>query len=216
MARESKAAKRERALEVCRRVDEVYPGAECALHFSDPFTLTIAVLLSAQTTDKGVNKVTPELFSKYGTPEKMAAASIPDIEEIIHPIGFYHTKAKNCVALAQRLMAEYGGVVPGDMESLQTLPGVGRKTANIVLNDAFGITEGIAVDTHVFRIAHKLKFSNADAPAATEKDLLDILPEDHWCVVNHQWVQFGRDTCIARRPRCEACPLADLCPSCDS
>ena len=212
MPRESKASKRERASEVCARLDAFYPDPHCHLDFQSPFTLTIAVLLSAQTTDKAVNKVTPELFGKYGTPEKMASADVHDIEEIIRSIGFYHTKAKNCVALAQKLLAEYGGEVPADIDELQKLPGVGRKTANIVMNDAFGIAEGIAVDTHVFRITHKLRFSKAADPSATEKDLLDVFPKESWCRLNHQLVQFGRDVCIARRPQCTTCPLVDLCP----
>lgn len=216
MPRESKASKRERAREVCARLDEVYPEPQCHLNFESPFTLTIAVLLSAQTTDKAVNKVTPELFAKYGTPQDMASADVADVESIIHSIGFHHTKAKNCVALAQKLLAEFDGEVPADIDKLQTLPGVGRKTANIVMNDAFGIAEGIAVDTHVFRITHKLRFSKAETPGATEQDLLDVFPKESWSRANHQLVQFGRDVCIARRPKCTICPLADLCPGCEA
>ncbi|MDR1184784.1 MAG: endonuclease III [Coriobacteriales bacterium] len=215
MTRESKANKKTRALEVARRMNERYPQAECALNFHDPFTLTIAVLLSAQTTDVAVNKVTPELFSRWPDPQAMAQARPQDIENVIRTIGFYHVKAKNCVACAQMLLADYGGEVPRTMDDLRRLPGVGRKTANIVLNNAFGIVEGIAVDTHVFRIAHKLRFSptSSDTPDKTERDLLALYPREAWGPINHQWVLFGREVCIARRPRCPECPVNDLCPS---
>lgn len=215
MPREKKAEKQARALEVAACMNAHYPEPECALNFSDPFTLTIAVLLSAQTTDAGVNKVTPELFARYGTPEAMAQADPEDVMRIIHSIGFYRNKAKNCIATAQMIMADFGGEVPHTMEELQMLPGVGRKTANIVLNLAFGIVEGIAVDTHVFRIAHKLKFASpsADTPAKTEAALLALYPKEYWGALNHQWVLFGREYCIARRPRCAECFIAHLCPS---
>lgn len=214
MPRESLKAKRERALEVAERMNEHYPAAECALsYWGDPFRLTIAVLLSAQTTDKGVNKVTPALWERYPTVADLAAADIRDVEDIIRTIGFYHTKAANVIKCAQIVVSEYGGEIPRTMEEIQLLPGVGRKTANVVLNEAFDIVEGIAVDTHVFRIAHKLKLSNAETPAKTEGDLLKIYPREWWGPINHQWVLFGRDTCVARKPKCAECFLCDLCPS---
>lgn len=216
MARESKKAKQERVLEVCKRMDTLYPDALSALDYHDPFTLTIAVLLSAQTTDKAVNKVTPELFGRWPDAYAMAAADPHDIEKVIRTIGFYKVKSKHCVECAQRIVSEYGGEIPCSMEELQTLPGVGRKTANIVMNAGFGIVEGIAVDTHVFRIAHKLKFSNADTPAKTEHDLLALIPRALWGPVNHQWVLFGREVCVARRPKCNECILSDICPSSSS
>ena len=215
MPRESKKSKLARATEICRRMDERYPEAECALRYwDDPFRLTIAVMLSAQTTDKGVNRVTPALWEAYPTVEALASADPADVAEIIHSIGFYRNKAANCVKIAQMVLAEFGGEIPRDMGEIQRLPGVGRKTANVVLNEAFGIVEGIAVDTHVFRIAHKLRFSRAETPAETERDLLALLPREMWGPVNHQWVLFGRDTCVARRPQCEDCFICDLCPSC--
>lgn len=214
MPRESKAKKRERALEVCRRMGQLYPQVEPALHFADPFECVIAVSLSAQTTDANVNKVTPELFARYGTPQLMAQAAPEDLEPIIHSIGFYHNKARNCVNCARMIMSDFGGEVPHTMEELQKLPGVGRKTANIVMNRSFGICEGIAVDTHVFRIAHKLRLSNADDPSATEQDLLALIDRELWPRVNDEWIRFGREWCIARRPRCSECPLSDICPSC--
>lgn len=216
MAREKKADKFVRALAVAERMNSHYGEAACALHYTTPFTLTIAVLLSAQTTDAGVNRVTPELFAKYGTPQAMAQADPEDIARIIRSIGFYRTKAKNCIACAQMIMSDFGGEVPRDIDQMQKLPGVGRKTANVVLNEAFGIVEGIAVDTHVFRIAHKLKFAgpSADTPAKTEDALLSLYPREYWGPINHQWVLFGRETCIARRPKCADCFISDLCPSC--
>lgn len=213
MPREKMTDKRARAIAVAERMDQHYPQAECALHYTTPFTLTIAVLLSAQTTDASVNKVTPKLFERYPTAEAMAQANPEDVAEIIHSLGFYRNKAKNCVACAQMIMSDFGGEVPRTMEEIQKLPGVGRKTANVVLNEAFGVVEGIAVDTHVFRIAHQLKFSSADTPAKTEQDLLKLYPREYWEQVNHQWVLFGREYCIARRPRCAECFIADLCPA---
>ena len=216
MPRETMKDKRERALAVAARMNEHYPEAECALHYDgDPFRLVIAVLLSAQTTDKGVNRVTPALWERYPTAADLAAADVRDVEDIIRTIGFYHTKAANCIKCAQMIVSDYGGEVPRDIDEMQKLPGVGRKTANVVLNEAFGIVEGIAVDTHVFRIAHLLKFAgpSADTPAKTETALLKLYPREYWGPINHQWVLFGRETCIARRPKCDACFIADLCPS---
>ncbi|MEG0322662.1 MAG: endonuclease III [Raoultibacter sp.] len=214
MPRESKQAKRDRALEVAKRMNEHYPEPECALVYGgNPFRLTIAVLLSAQTTDKGVNKVTPALWEAYPTPADLAQATPVEVEQIIKTIGFYRTKAANCIKTAQMVVSDFGGEIPRDIDKLQLLPGVGRKTANVVLNEAFGIVEGIAVDTHVFRIAHKLKLSNAETPAKTEVDLLTLYPREYWGPINHQWVLFGRETCIARRPHCAECFINDLCPS---
>ena len=215
MPRESMRAKSARAQKIEERMCEHYPDAECALVYEgDPFRLTIAVLLSAQTTDKAVNKVTPVLWEHYPTPADLAQANVREVEKIVHSLGFFHTKATNCIRCAQMVVSEFGGEVPRTMAELQRLPGVGRKTANIVMNEGFGITEGIAVDTHVFRIAHKLRLSSADTPLATEQDLLKIYPQKMWGPINHQWVLFGRETCIARKPLCETCFLGDLCPSC--
>lgn len=219
MPRETMKDKRARALLVAERMNEQYPAAECALVYGgDPFRLTIAVLLSAQTTDKGVNKVTPALWERYPTPADLACADVVEVEQIIRTIGFYHTKAANVIKCAQMVVSEYGGEIPRDIDELQRLPGVGRKTANVVLNEAFGIVEGIAVDTHVFRIAHKLKLVGpaSDTPAKTENDLLKLYPREWWGPINHQWVLFGRETCIARRPKCGTCFLCDLCPSCET
>lgn len=216
MPRETNAAKRERAIEVCERLDRRYGPVECFLDHENPFRLVISVLLSAQTTDAQVNKVTPELFRRWPTPEAMAGATSTEIAEVIKSLGFYKTKAKHCVEAAQMIVADYGGHVPADMKELVKLPGVGRKTANIVLNVSFGIVEGIAVDTHVNRIAHRLKLSpktHEKEPLKTEQDLLKILPKEYWRNVNHQWIKFGREICDARKPLCSECPLSDICPS---
>ncbi len=216
MPRETNAAKRERAIEVCERLDRRYGPVECFLDHENPFRLVISVLLSAQTTDAQVNKVTPELFRRWPTPETMAGATPTEVAEVIKSLGFYKTKAKHCVEAAQMIVADYGGHVPADMKELVKLPGVGRKTANIVLNVSFGIVEGIAVDTHVNRIAHRLKLSpktHEKEPLKTEQDLLKILPKAYWRNVNHQWIKFGREICDARKPLCSECPLSDICPS---
>lgn len=213
MPRESKRAKRERAIEVCERLCARYPDAECALHHKNVFQLLIAVMLSAQTTDVAVNLVTPELFEKWPTPYELAAATPAEVGQVIHRLGFYRSKAEHAIGCAQMLVADYGGEVPRTMEELTRLPGVGRKTANIVMNVGYGIVEGIAVDTHVFRIATRLKLTNAPTPAQAEPDLLSIIPEPMWGPVNHTWILLGREICDARNPKCDLCPLQDICPS---
>ncbi len=213
MPRESLAKKRARAQEIVRRLGELYPGDQPALDYRDPFTLTIAVMLSAQTTDRQVNKVTPELFRRWPDAAAMAEAEVGDVEDVIGSLGFFRAKARHCVECSQMIVADYGGEVPRTMEELTRLPGVGRKTANIVLNNGFGIVEGIAVDTHVFRVATRLGLTRASTPLAAEQDLLSLIPQDDWGAVNHEMVHFGRDVCDAKRPKCSECPLADLCPS---
>ena len=213
MPRESKRAKRERAVEFCHRVGEIYPHVESALNFTTPFTMVICVLLSAQTTDVAVNKVTPELFARWPDAEAMAQANPSDIADIIRSIGFYRTKSQHCVEASQMIVSDFGGEVPRTMEELCRLPGVGRKTANIVLNKAFGIVEGIAVDTHVYRIATRLRLTNKPTPLQAEQDLLDVIPKELWGPVNEQWIHFGRDTCRAQNPKCDGCPMCDICPS---
>lgn len=218
MPRETNASRRERAIEVCERLNRRYGPVECFLDHQNPFRLVISVLLSAQTTDVQVNKVTPGLFRRWPTPYEMAGASVADVMDVIKSLGFYKTKAKHCVEAARMIVADYGGEVPSTMRELQKLPGVGRKTANIVLNVGFGIVEGIAVDTHVNRIAHRLALSpktHEKEPLKTEQDLLKILPHEYWESVNQQWISFGREICSARSPKCAECPLADLCPSCN-
>ena len=216
MPRESKVARRERACEVCLRMGERYPGVGAALDFANPFQLVIAVLLSAQTTDANVNRCTPELFRRWPTPEALAAAPQAEVEEVVHPCGFFRSKAKHAIACAQMIVGDFAGEVPRTMEELVRLPGVGRKTANIVLTEGFGIVEGIAVDTHVYRLATRLRLTRASSPAAAERDLLACIPRELWGPVNSQWIRFGREVCTARNPACGGCMLADLCPSAKS
>ncbi len=215
MPRETMALKRERAAEVERRMFEVYGEGACSLDYTDPFRLTVAVVLSAQCTDAAVNKVTPLLWERFPTPADLAAADTSEIEEIIHPLGFYRAKAAKLKGLAQMSVSEFGGTVPQDIDELQRLPGVGRKTANCVMCQAFRDPQGIAVDTHVYRIAHRLKFCgpSANTPEKVEAALLKVYPREQWLYINHQWVHFGREYCRARNPRCAECFVADLCPS---
>lgn len=214
MARESLKSKQERSEALLGRLAQIYPSDErCLLQHQDAFSLVIAVLLSAQTTDAAVDKVTPVLFERWPNPQAMASAEVSEVEEVIHSLGFYHTKAKNCVACARMILTVFGGEVPSTMEDLVKLPGVGRKTANIVLNCAFGQAEGIAVDTHVFRIVGRWKLSSASEPLKTEQDLLKVIPKKWWPMVNHSLVLFGREYCMARNPRCAECPVGSICPS---
>ncbi|MEY8436830.1 endonuclease III [Atopobiaceae bacterium 24-176] len=215
MPRETMAQKRERAAEVERRMFEVYGEGACSLDYTDPFRLTVAVVLSAQCTDAAVNKVTPALWERFPEPADLAAADVSEIEEIIRPLGFYRAKATKLKGLAQMSVAEFDSTVPQDMEQLQRLPGVGRKTANCVMCQAFRDPQGIAVDTHVYRIAHRLKLCgpSANTPDKVEAALLKVYPREQWLFINHQWVHFGREYCRARNPRCAECFVADLCPS---
>ncbi len=215
MARESLASKRERAALIEARMFDYYGPGEASLDYQTPFQLTVAVVLSAQCTDAAVNKVTPALFERFPTPQAMAQAHPAQIEEIIHSLGFFRAKAKSLVALAQTVMGEFGGEVPADVDLLQKLPGVGRKTANCVMCEAFKDPQGIAVDTHVYRIAHRLKLAgpSANTPQKVEDILLKVFPRSDWLYVNHQWVHFGREFCRARHPRCAECIIGDLCPT---
>lgn len=215
MPRETMAQKRERAAEVERRMFEVYGEGACSLDYTDPFRLTVAVVLSAQCTDAAVNKVTPLLWERFPEPADLAAADTAQIEEVIRPLGFYRAKAAKLKGLAQMSVSEFGGTVPQDIDELQRLPGVGRKTANCVMCQAFRDPQGIVVDTHVYRIAHRLKFCgpSANTPDKVEAALLKVYPREQWLYINHQWVHFGREYCRARNPRCSECFVADICPS---
>ena len=195
-------------LEILRRN---YPEATCSLDFESPFQIVIAVMLSAQCTDERVNKTTPSLFAKFNTPEDFANANLEDIEELIHSCGFYKNKAKNIKACSKKLIEEYDGIVPETMEGLQSLPGVGRKSANVIMLEAFGDAQGIAVDTHARRISNKIGFSSKAEPEKIEQDLLKQFKKEDWVDVNHLFVWHGRYTCIARNPKCESCPLTSYC-----
>lgn len=204
---------RARCAEIGRRLEELYRTPKPALAYSTPFELLIAVILSAQTTDDNVNKATPALFHAYPDAAALAGADQSHVEELVHSLGFFRNKAKNIIAASRVLVAEFGGEVPQTMSELITLPGVARKTANIVLGSAFGVVVGIAVDTHVFRLAHRFGISNAKDPDKVEADLCACFEESRWYRVNYEMIEHGRKVCSAKRPVCGACTLADLCPS---
>jgi len=196
-------------------LDALYPHAETALHHKNAFQLLVATILSAQCTDERVNKVTPELFRKYPTPQDYVGLPQEKLEQEIRSTGFYHNKAKSIIGTATKIVQDYGGKVPRTMEELLTLPGVARKTANVVLGSAYGIVSGIVVDTHVFRISHRLKLTNQESPEKVEQDLMKIVPRDRWISFSHQMIWFGRKICVARKPLCAECPLATICDSPD-
>jgi len=211
--RESLKAKRLRALEILARLRQTYPGSRLALDFGSPLQLLMALVLAAQCTDKKVNEVTPALFRRYLTARDYAEADLPELEEMVRSTGFYRNKARALKALGQVLTAEHGGEVPADLVALVALPGVGRKTANAVLGNAFGRNEGIVVDTHVQRLARRLGLTQETDPEKIERDLLPLLPREDWTTWSHLLQDHGRALCKARKPECPACPVADLCPS---
>ncbi len=200
-----------RTQEILRRLDEQYgTDAICHLHYETPWQLLIAVILSAQCTDARVNIVTKDLFRKYDTLEKFAAADVEEMEQDIHSIGFYHNKARNIIACARRLLDTYGGEVPRELDDLITLPGVGRKTANVIRGNIYH-EPSVVVDTHVKRISRRLGLTTEEDPEKIEYDLMRRLPKDHWILWNMQIITFGRTICMARSPHCEECFLRDLC-----
>lgn len=203
--------KQKDAVEIIRILKEFYPDATCSLDFKTPFQMVVAVMLSAQCTDERVNKTTPQLFEKYGTPEAIAKMDIEELEKIIHPCGFYKNKAKNVKAAAEMILNEYNGKVPETMEELMKLPGVGRKSANVVMLEAFNNPQGIAVDTHAKRISNKLGLSKNTDPEKIEKDLLKVIPKEYYYDANHLLVWHGRKICTARNPKCEECPVNKWC-----
>jgi endonuclease-3 len=213
MPRESKKARTARAAEVYELLAEEYPKAHCELDFTDPFQLAVATILSAQTTDERVNMVTPELFRRYPDAGALAAAHQEDVEEIIRSTGFFRNKAKNIIGFARGVVEEHDGDVPGTMAELAVLPGVGRKTANVILGNAFGVNEGVVVDTHVKRLASLLAFTAEHTPEKIERDLMGLFPRERWTMLSHLLIWHGRRVCDARKPRCEACAVSHLCPS---
>ncbi len=194
---------------LCRQ----HPDAHCELEHADPFQLVVATVLSAQATDVGVNKVTPELFRRWPNPAALAGAKPAEVEQVIGSLGFFRQKTKSITGLAQRLMADHGGQVPRTLTELTQLPGVGRKTANVVLGVAFGAPEGVVVDTHVLRLSQRLGWSKHDTPEKVELDLMQLLPREHWDRVSHTLIFHGRRVCSARKPACAACSVSELCPS---
>ena len=209
----SKASRKARALEALTRLEREYPDAHCALNHRNAFELLCATILSAQCTDARVNLVTPVLFRKYPDAHALARARTPALEEIIRSTGFFRNKAKSLIGMAQALVADHGGEVPRTMEQLQVLPGVGRKTANVILGNAYGINEGVTVDTHVGRLSRRLGLTREDDPVKVERDLMELIPQESWAAISHLLIFHGRQVCIARRPRCEDCVLSDICPS---
>lgn len=202
---------KKQAIEILKILKEYYPEAKCSLDFMSPFEMAISVMLSAQCTDERVNKTTPALFKKANTPEKMSKLSLEEIEKIIKPCGFYKNKAKNVLACSKMLVEEFNGEVPSNMEDLQKLPGIGRKSANVIMLEAFNNPQGIAVDTHAKRISNKIGLSKENDPEKIEKDLLKLLPKESYYDANHLFVWHGRYTCTARSPKCEECPIKNMC-----
>ena len=198
-------------IEIIEILKKTYPDAKCSLNFSSPFEMLIAVILSAQCTDERVNKTTPEIFRKYNTPEDFANMDISLLENLIHPCGFYKNKAKNIKATSQILVKKYNSQVPNTMEELISLPGVGRKTANVVMLEAFDSPQGVAVDTHCKRIANRIGFSKQKEPEKIEQDLLKKFPKKYYHDLNHILIWHGRNICTARNPKCDICPIGNYC-----
>jgi endonuclease III len=215
MARSKKsvAAHGQRAARLYDLLAGAYPDAHCALDHENPFQLLAATILSAQCTDKRVNMVTPVLFARYPTAAALARADQADVEEIIRSTGFFRNKATNLIAMAGALVDRHGGEVPADMEALVALPGVGRKTANVILGNAFGRNEGIVVDTHVSRLSQRLGLTKESDPVKIESSLVPLFPRERWTMLSHLLIEHGRQVCDAKKPRCGECPIAALCPS---
>jgi endonuclease-3 len=211
--RESAADRRRRAAKLFRKLAAEYPAAHCELDFRTPYELLVATILSAQCTDARVNLVTPAFFARYPTPRALAEAAREDVEELIRSTGFFRNKAKSLLGMARALTERHRGEVPRSMAELRELPGVGRKTANVILGNAFGINEGVTVDTHVARLAQLLRLTRHADPLRIEQDLMALFPRKDWTLLSHLLIWHGRRVCIARRPRCERCVVNPLCPS---
>ncbi len=205
----------ERIREILKRLDQRYRGATTALHHKNAWELLVATILSAQCTDAAVNKVTPELFRKYPTPQGMAALKPEQLETDIRPTGFFRNKAKSLVGAAKAVTADFGGKVPDEMDQLLHLPGVARKTANVVLGSWFHKAVGVVVDTHVDRISHRLELTRSSDAKNIEQDLMKVIPQEKWIEFSHQIIHHGRALCIARKPKCAECPLENLCHAAD-
>ncbi len=205
----------DRIAAILKALDEAYPDAVCALTHRNPWELLVATILSAQCTDVRVNMVTPELFNRFPNPTAMAKAKLPELEEIIRTTGFFRNKAKSIQGAAKIITERFDGKVPQTLAELITVPGAARKTANVVLGVSYGKAEGVVVDTHVFRIAHRLDLTKSDTAEKVEQDLMRILPQDHWIRFSHQIIHHGRQVCVARNPKCDRCNLEQLCHSKD-
>jgi endonuclease-3 len=205
----------DRIAAILAALDETYPRAECALTHNSPWELLVATILSAQCTDVRVNMVTPELFRRFPTPQKMAKATLPQLEALIRTTGFFRNKAKSIQGAARKIVTDFGGQVPQTLAELITIPGAARKTANVVLGVAYGKSEGVVVDTHVFRIARRLGLAKSETPEKVEQELMRIIPQDRWIDFSHQIIHHGRQVCDARKPKCDRCNLEQLCTSKD-
>ncbi len=204
-----------RVQEILQRLNTLYPGVTCALHHHSAWELLVATILSAQSTDVRVNMVTPELFRKYPTVEDFAALTPEQLQPDVRSTGFFRNKSKSVVGAAKKIVSDFGGQVPDQMDELLTLPGVARKTANVVLGTWFRKNEGVVVDTHVHRISRRLELTRNDDPKKIEQDLMRIIPREKWTLFSHQIIWHGRRLCIARRPRCADCPLENICHAAD-
>lgn len=203
--------RKKQAIEIIEKLKQFYPDAKCSLDFTTPFEMLIAVILSAQCTDERVNKTTPSIFEKYNIPEDFAKMDLNLLEELIHPCGFYKNKAKNIKKTAEILVNEYNSQVPNTMEELLKLPGVGRKTANVIMLEVFNNPQGVAVDTHCKRIANRIGFSNEKETEKIEQDILKLFPKKYYYDLNHVLIWHGRKICTARNPKCESCPISANC-----
>jgi endonuclease-3 len=212
MPRESKAEKVARTRRIADELRRLYP-AKCALTHENPFQLVAATILSAQCTDERVNMVTPQLFARYPSPSDLASARVRDVEKIIHSTGFFRAKAKNLIGMSRAVANQHGGEVPRTLAELVAMPGIGRKTANVVLGTAYGLAEGVVVDTHVGRLARRMGLSRHDDPGKVERDLMVLLPQPEWIEFSHRMIWHGRRICAARKPLCHECALANDCPS---
>lgn len=211
--RESHAALKSRTRAIIKALKRLYPDAHCELEFRNPFELLCATILSAQCTDVRVNLVTPALFKRWPDADTLALASQTDVEAVIRSTGFFRNKAKSLIGMAQAVVANHGGEIPRTMAELRPLPGIGRKTANCILGNAYGLSEGITVDTHVLRLAKLLRVSRETDPERLEQVLMKLVPPEDWVIFSHLIIWHGRRVCIANRPKCGECALADLCPS---
>jgi endonuclease-3 len=203
----------DRIAAILKALDEAYPNVECALHHTSPWELLVATILSAQCTDVRVNMVTPALFKRFPTPAAMSKAGLPELEALIRTTGFFRNKAKSIKGAAQKIVSDFAGKVPQTLAELITIPGAARKTANVVLGVSFNKAEGVVVDTHVFRLAHRLSLTKADTAPKVEQDLMRIIPQNRWIAFSHQLIHHGRQVCVARKPKCDRCNLEQLCHS---
>jgi endonuclease III len=207
------APPRERAPEIYARLEAEYPNAECALDHRNPYELLVATILSAQCTDERVNMVTPALFKRFPTPESLSVAEPAEVEDLIRSTGFFRNKARNLLGMSNAVVDKHAGQVPASMDALVALPGVGRKTANVVLGNAFGTNEGVVVDTHVSRLSQRLALTKHTDPVKIEQDLIGLYPRERWTMLSHLLISHGREVCDARKPECERCVVNHLCPS---